>query len=259
MVFSRFRRGIIKRFIYMLPAATVLMVFLLLFAGSCSTDIRKQVSKTNPGRFFYPEGDIGTLSLSEKGAVEVYPVLPLDEAFLKSGYDEFIMDFLGRKSGSGEIAGIIIEETRRNSLPISLTFSLAWAESRFNPFAVNMNTGSVDRGLFQLNDRSFPDLEEAQFFDPVMNARNGVAYLKYCLERGENEVTALAMYNAGPTRVSQRGAPKMTLDYIHKIMTYRDSLEEDFQSELRSLLVQPRIAKNGEKLSYIVDREGTYQ
>ncbi len=231
-----------------------------LLLGSCSTD--------RPGGMGISSGtDISSLSDDSLGmqenrlaAVEdIYPVVPLDEAFTRSLYDEFIQDFLSRKSGSPEISAIIMNETRRNSLPISLTFSLAWAESRFNPFAVNWNENSIDRGLFQLNNRSFPSLEETQFFDPVLNARNGVAYLKYCLERGENEVTALAMYNAGPRRVSEKGAPRMTLDYIHKIMSYRQELEEDFQSELRGMLVERTRAKSGKKVSLIVDRKGAYQ
>jgi len=190
---------------------------------------------------------------------KIYPVVPLDEAFYRTSYDSLIADFLSRRSGTTEIASIIMKETRKNDLPISLTFSLAWAESRFNPFAVNWNEGSVDRGLFQLNNRSFPDLKDLQFFDPVLNTENGVAYLKYCLERGKNEVTALAMYNAGPSRVSERGAPVMTLDYIHKIMTYREKLEEDFQAELSAILVERSSLKSAKKVSYIVDRNGSYQ
>lgn len=243
----------LKKILTAAAAAAVLLV-------SCSTD--------RPGGMGISSGtdmsslNDGSLGLQENqfAAMEdIYPVVPLDKAFTKPLYDEFIQDFLSRRSGSPEIAAIIMNETRRNSLPISLTFSLAWAESRFNPFAVNWNENSIDRGLFQLNNRSFPALEETQFFDPVLNARNGVAYLKYCLERGENEVTALAMYNAGPRRVSEKGAPRMTLDYIHKIMSYRQELEDDFQSELRGMLVERSTAKSGKKVSLIVDRKGSYQ
>jgi hypothetical protein len=243
----------LKKILTAAAAAAVLLV-------SCSMD--------RPGGMGISSGtDISSLNDGSRGLQEnrftamedIYPVVPLDVAFTSSAYEEFIQDFLSRRSGSTEIAAIIMDETRRNSLPISLTFSLAWAESRFNPFAVNWNENSIDRGLFQLNNRSFPALEETQFFDPVLNARNGVAYLKYCLERGENEVTALAMYNAGPRRVSEEGAPRMTLDYIHKIMSYRQELEDDFQAELRSMLVERTTAKSGKKVSLIVDRKGSYQ
>jgi soluble lytic murein transglycosylase-like protein len=140
-----------------------------------------------------------------------------------------VEDFLKGKVGSAEISSVIFRETRKNGLPISLTLALAWAESRFDPLAVNRNESTVDRGLYQLNSRSFPKLTEAEFFDPAVNAGHGIAYLRYCLERGENEITALAMYNAGPRRVSERGAPRVTLAYIDKILTYREALDREFR------------------------------
>lgn len=240
------RRKVITRLLKI--ALPSLMIVALV--NSCSTESHRWSDHS-------PEG------ASERRAAAAedngYTVLSLDEAFSVHSYNEIVEDFLSRQSGSREITKLIMEETRRHNLPISLTFSLAWGESRFNPFAVNWNESSVDRGLFQLNNRSFPELQEDQFFDPVLNTKNGVAYLKYCLERGESEVTALAMYNAGPRRISERGAPKMTLDYIDKIITYRQELDDDFQAELRDMLaINPEI-KNGKKVSLIVDRAPAYQ
>lgn len=222
---------------------------------SCSTDSSQVV---DPHREAY-NSELRAIETSsfqeEKLAPFESAALPsLDEAFYDPNYSVFAEQFLTRYTGAENISSIIISETRRNNLPISLTFSLAWTESRFNPKAVNWNESSVDRGLFQLNDRSFPELSEPQFFDPVVNARHGIAYLTYCLERGENEVVALAMYNAGPTRVSKRGAPLVTLDYINKIIEHREELNIQFQETCKTALAEAAMAKKPGKSAYVVDR-----
>ena len=61
-----------------------------------------------------------------------------------------------------------------------------------------------------------------------------MAYLRYCLDEGKNPVVALAMYNAGRTRVTERGTPRMTLDYISRILDYQRDLEGSFENGLIS-------------------------
>jgi len=136
--------------------------------------------------------------------------------------------FYGKTTGSLTIACYILENADRYDIPVSLAFSLCWAESKFNPKAVNRNHGSVDRGLFQLNSQSFPHLTEKEFFDPKLNAQYGLRYLRNCLDIGGNEIVALAMYNAGRDRVVKQGAPVMTLEHISAIIEYREDLERDF-------------------------------
>jgi hypothetical protein len=92
--------------------------------------------------------------------------------------------------------------------------------------------GSIDRGLFQLNNRSFPNLENSAFFDIKSNARYGISHLRHCLDSGGSEISALAMYNAGAGRVSTSGAPKVTLDYISRILENRGRLESRFHAML---------------------------
>lgn len=136
------------------------------------------------------------------------------------------LEYFSIVSGDYDIARIIYDEAVKYNIDPELAFALVFNESRFNPNAINENRNSIDRGLFQLNSRSFPNLREQDFFDPEINIPLGVAYLRYCLDMGGNEVTALAMYNAGPNRVKDSRTPKMTLDYIHKIQNYKGSLEQ---------------------------------
>ena len=143
-------------------------------------------------------------------------------------YRQRVIDFYTEETSNEAIARYILDEAESNDIPLALAFSLAWTESRYNPRAVNRNSSSVDRGLFQLNSRSFPDVAPEQFFDPSLNSRLGLAYLRQCLDAGESEIVALAMYNAGRTRVSQGGTPLMTLEYISRILEHRADLEERF-------------------------------
>ena len=135
------------------------------------------------------------------------------------------LEYYSLVTGDRKLAELIISESEKNGVSPALAFALAFTESRFDPYAVNKNSRSVDRGVFQLNSRSFPDLSEEEFFNPAVNVPLGIAYLRYCLDTGVNEVTALAMYNAGPYRVKSSRTPMMTLKYVDKVLTYRDGLD----------------------------------
>lgn len=134
-----------------------------------------------------------------------------------------------------DVALAILSEADNNDIPLSLAFALAYTESRYNPEAVNSNSNSTtDRGLFQLNSNSFPALTEADFFDPYISAKYGMSHLKFCLNSAGNEVSALAMYNAGTGRVRSNKTPQSTLNYVGKIMTYQKMLESLFADEVEA-------------------------
>lgn len=141
--------------------------------------------------------------------------------------------FYTRVTGSRATALAILAESDRNDIPPSLAFSLAYAESRYNVRAINTNANrSIDRGLFQLNNRTFTNLSEADFFDPEVNARHGLSHLRFCIGAAGNTVSALAMYNAGTTKVRSDNTPRTTLSYIGKIMGYKQNIEELFANEV---------------------------
>jgi soluble lytic murein transglycosylase-like protein len=148
---------------------------------------------------------------------------------------EEVISYFTELTGSREIAEVVLRYADRNNLSVTLAFALSWVESRYFPYAVNENSSSIDRGLFQLNSFSFPDLTEKQFFSIETNAKYGIGYLRSCFDQGKNEIAALAMYNAGRTRVNQGGAPRSTLDYIAKILDYQGMLEENFTGSFTSV------------------------
>lgn len=77
-----------------------------------------------------------------------------------------------------------------------LALGVIQTESQFNPSAIS-KTG--DYGIFQLNERSFPQYSKAQLLNPEINIVLGINYLvkmkKECKFKDNNEF--LVCYNYG--------------------------------------------------------------
>ncbi|MDR2921978.1 MAG: transglycosylase SLT domain-containing protein [Treponema sp.] len=157
------------------------------------------------------------------------------ESYHQPDSRELVIDFFTRLCPSREIAEAILSSADWFNIPPALAFALAWEESQLNPLAVNTKNrdGSIDRGLFQLNNRSFPHLELQAYFSPDVNSWHAMSHFRYCMDTGRTEIAALAMYNAGTGRVSSSGAPKSTLDYISRILDNKNKIEDSF-FELKS-------------------------
>jgi len=92
-------------------------------------------------------------------------------------------------------------------------------ESGYNPWATS-SKGAV--GLMQLMPATIRQFGVNNPFDPLENIRAGVKYLRQLLDRySDNEVLALAAYNAGPGAVDRHGQAvppyKETRDYVKKV------------------------------------------
>ena len=141
--------------------------------------------------------------------------------------------FYTRVTNSREITQAILTEAEKYDIPPSLAFALAHTESEFKSNAMHKNAnGSIDRGLFQLNSASFPKLCESDFYDPRTSAHYGLSHLRFCLNTAGNEIAALAMYNAGTTKVTRNNTPQTTLNYISRIQNYKLELDENFAGEV---------------------------
>ena len=156
------------------------------------------------------------------------------ELYRNPAYSEWVVDFFAGVCSNREIAQAILKSADEFDVPPALALALSWEESRFNPRAVSPRNsdGSIDRGLFQLNNRSFPGLELTAFFDIKINTYYAMSHLRHCLDSGGSEVSALAMYNAGAGRVRGAGTPKVTLDYISRILENMRKIENRFHSSL---------------------------
>lgn len=145
---------------------------------------------------------------------------------------EMTVDFFTNITKSRELAEIILESSVKESITPALAFSLAYEESRFNPNAVNKNSDSIDRGLFQLNSKAFEKLSIDQFYNPTLNSAYAMKHLRYCLDTSTNVFAALAMYNAGPTRVKKGNTPEKTLNYIYRINMHTLNIQSLFEAQI---------------------------
>lgn len=163
-----------------------------------------------------------------------------------------VVSFYEEITGDRDVTLAILEYADLYDISLSLAFSLAFNESRYKVQAVNGNkNASVDRGLFQLNSQAFPGFSEEDFFNPYISAKQGLAFLRYCLDTGGNEISALAMYNAGTHRVRSNGTPQMTLNHISNIITYKRGLEDMFDVKVASVF---RSGKDANALAYLGKR-----
>lgn len=140
-----------------------------------------------------------------------------------------VVNFFVQLTGSPETALPVLYHADRANVSLSLVFSLIWVESRFSPMAVNQNATSIDRGLFQLNNRTFRDLELEDFFHIDTNTFHGIDFLVWCLAHTTDEYQALAVYNAGLTRVRAGMTPASTLVYVERVRMYRERLLQRFR------------------------------
>jgi soluble lytic murein transglycosylase-like protein len=173
------------------------------------------------------------------------PVYPNIENFLESSNSALalyreevtrssVVDFFVLEAGSEAVALPILYYADKFDISLTLAFSLAWVESRYEVDAVNVNSGSIDRGLFQLNSRTFRDLSVTDFFTPEVNAFHGLKYLEFCLAYGDNDAQALAIYNAGLRRVVAGNTPPATRVHVQRILERRKQIQDEFRSYILS-------------------------
>ena len=183
--------------------------------------------QTRPAQRVTPADHANILNLLESEK----PMLAL---YREDVTHQAVVDFFANLTGSPETALPMMYYAERAGISFSLVFALAWTESRFSPVAVNRNATSVDRGLFQLNSLTFRDLTDDDFFHIDVNTYHGIDYLTWCLKHTEDEYQAVAVYNAGLTRVRAGRTPASTLVYVERIRQYRSQLERRFNNYILS-------------------------
>jgi soluble lytic murein transglycosylase-like protein len=120
---------------------------------------------------------------------------------------------------SRQYDGLIAEHSSMNGVRTDLVRAVIQVESGFNP---NARSPKGALGLMQLMPGTAREFGVRNAFNPAENIRAGVAYLRRLLDRyANNEVLALAAYNAGPTAVDRYGENvppyRETQNYVSKI------------------------------------------
>lgn len=100
-----------------------------------------------------------------------------------------------------EVSRVVVLESYRNGVPVSLSLQLMYVESKYNPKAIS-SRGAI--GLYQLMPSTAHNLG-VDPHDPLQNVKGGIAYLRQQYDRFESWEYALAAYNAGPGAVTKYG------------------------------------------------------
>lgn len=142
---------------------------------------------------------------------------------------------------------IIRQQAQDKGVEAPLIAAVIWRESKFT----DQTSHAGARGLMQITPATAAEIEKLsggssfQFedlADPDLNIRYGTFYLAYLLDRYEdNEVAALAAYNAGPAQVDEWGGAELeldqigfteTLDYVESVLDKRSEYEDHYPEEL---------------------------
>jgi soluble lytic murein transglycosylase len=142
---------------------------------------------------------------------------------------------------------IIRQQAAEKGVPADLIAAVIYSESRFR----DQTSHAGARGLMQITPSTaklIETLSGGQTFrfedlsDPDINIRYGTFYLRYLLDKfGQNEVAALAAYNAGETNVIAWGGSDLQLDdipfpetrgYVEDVLDKRDEYARHYRDEL---------------------------
>jgi soluble lytic murein transglycosylase len=142
---------------------------------------------------------------------------------------------------------IIRQQAAQKDVPADLIAAVIYNESRFR----DQTSHAGARGLMQITPSTAKVIESlsgGQTFkfddlsNPDINIRYGTFYLHYLLQKfGDNEIAALAAYNAGETNVANWGGSNLglndipfpeTRDYVENVLDKRDEYASHYRHEL---------------------------
>jgi soluble lytic murein transglycosylase len=142
---------------------------------------------------------------------------------------------------------IIRQQAEEKDIPADLIAAVIFAESRFR----DAESHAGARGLMQVTPQTAELIESLSggstfqaddLSDPDINIRYGTFYLRYLLDKFENnEIAALAAYNGGETNVAAWGGADLeeediefaeTRDYVDKVLEKRDEYRDHYGGEL---------------------------
>lgn len=130
------------------------------------------------------------------------------------------------------IARTIIKYSLEKNVPVNLAFALAKRESGFYPRAVNINSdGTIDRGLFQLNNGHRKSWKITDYFDIDKNTKEALQYLSERIGLSSDIPLSLIAYNCGQSIADRGVIPDFRKDYVNFILDYEDVFNRAFNEK----------------------------
>jgi peptidoglycan lytic transglycosylase len=142
---------------------------------------------------------------------------------------------------------IIRQQAAEKDVPADLIAAVIYAESKFR----DQTSSAGARGLMQLTPATAQHIANVShginfkvddLSNPDVNIRYGTFYLHYLIQKfGDNEIAALAAYNAGETNVTAWGGSSLRLDdiafpetrdYVENVLEKRDEYARHYHHEL---------------------------
>jgi soluble lytic murein transglycosylase len=142
---------------------------------------------------------------------------------------------------------IIRQQAAEKQLDPAMIAAVIYAESRFR----DQQSHAGARGLMQVTPATAREIERlsggttfvtSDLSDPEINIRYGSYFLKYLLDRyDDNEVAALAAYNAGTGNVDQWGGADLQIEdirfpeteaYVEQVLDKRDEYRDEYAEDL---------------------------
>jgi soluble lytic murein transglycosylase len=142
---------------------------------------------------------------------------------------------------------IIRQQAAEKDVPADLIAAVIYNESRFR----DQTSHAGARGLMQITPATAKVIESLSggstfkfddLSDPDINIRYGTFYLHFLLQKfGDNDIAALAAYNAGETNVAAWGGSSLSLDdipfpetrqYVENVLEKRDEYARHYRHEL---------------------------
>lgn len=176
------------------PAATALSAQTCDAKAEAVRTIKSHASGTEDGTGADADGPSSPSTIIIEhgdGTFEEYPIEPgCTEPELTPMPDEAERAFAAVPLSAG-LQSVVLAEADANDLPVPLVLGLLDVECKFDPYAVNPETGCY--GPCQLNPAYFPS-----GLSPEENIVHGFAYLREQLDRYDQDAqAALAAYHAG--------------------------------------------------------------
>jgi peptidoglycan lytic transglycosylase len=142
---------------------------------------------------------------------------------------------------------IIRQQSREKGVDAALIAAVIYAESKFS----DRTSSAGARGLMQITPEAANEIERhsggttfrlRDLSDPEINIRYGTFLLRELLDRyDDDEVAALAAYNAGPANVDRWGGSRLTLAtipfpetraYVQEVLDKRRAYRDRYAREL---------------------------